>query len=202
MGCCIPLQVVVLQREVKTPTPYVVLLTNRSYNAWTTRLLAEWIAINLPHASAQNEVKLGPLVETGVSTPTASIAAGISSNARGRIDALCWDATSVYLIEAKPRASHAAVGQLVGYVRMFPLTPELSSLLGHILKPILLVAQDDPMAREYAASVGVDVEVYAPDWWTAQVGKVQAQQAERNAAINKGTESEGRRKIRQNIIGT
>lgn len=174
---------------------------NRTYNPWTTRLLAEWIAIHLPSASVQNEVKLGPLDTSGITGAPASVAAGVASNTRGRIDALAWDATTIYLIEAKKKLDGAALGQIEHYLRLLPATPELQSLMGRAVKPILLVANDDPAVHAEATARGIDVELYHPAWWDAAQVKVQAQQAETIAQLAPGPAGTGRTNVRQNILG-
>ena len=173
---------------------------NRTYNAWTTRLLAEWIATNLPRASVQNEVKLGPLDTSIVTGASASIAAGAASNKRGRIDALAWDATTIYLIEAKAKLDGAALGQIENYLRLLPSTPELQSLMGRAVHPILLVANDDSAVHAEASARGIDVVVYKPAWWDATVAKVQSQQAAEIAQQAPGAPGTGRAKVRQNIL--
>ena len=172
---------------------------NRTYNAWTTRLLAEWLAKTYPQISVQNEVKLGPIDVGGVASGTVSVANGVASNKRGRIDALGWDALTIYLVEAKPLLNGGALGQIEQYLRLLPATPELQSLMGRAVRPILLCAVDDAATHAEATARGIEVVIYHPDWWDATIGKVQTQQANNIAQLAPGAPGAGRVSVRQNV---
>jgi hypothetical protein len=162
-------------------------------------LLAEWLALNLPLASVQNEVKLGPLDTSGITGVSASIAAGVASNKRSRADAIGWDANTIYLFEAKPKLDGAALGQIENYLRLLPGTPEIQSLMGRTVRAIILVAVDDGAVHAEAAARGIEVVVYHPAWWDATVTRVQAQQAENVAQLAPGAPGVGRVSVRQNV---
>lgn len=189
----------VLTNEVKRARKCSVPASNRTYTAWTTRLLAEWIAINLPRASVQNEVKLGPLDTSGISGVSERIAAGVASNKRGRIDALAWDADYIYLIEAKAKLDGAALGQIENYLRLLPGTAELQSLMGRTVRPILLCAIDDVAVHGEASARAIEVVIYHPAWLDAAQTKVQAQQAANVAQLEPGAPGTGRTSVRRNV---
>jgi len=69
-----------------------------------------------------------------------------------RIDAVGYDGTYIYIMEVKPNAAMSAIGQVMGYVKLFErdFSPTLP------LKGVIVTNRERPDMRELTSELGFD----------------------------------------------
>jgi hypothetical protein len=80
------------------------------------------------------------------------------------VDAIVVLKDRVILIEGKIRTIAGAVGQLLLYRNLLPKTPEMAPYKALPVEMLLVTARPDPRIIEMAASSGIRVDIYRPDW--------------------------------------
>jgi len=86
------------------------------------------------------------------------------------VDAVVYDGTNVYIIEAKLRPELGAISQLKEYVRLFRETPEFSMIRDKPIVPILLLPYEWKDLIDAARREGIQVEIYKPRWLYEEMG--------------------------------
>jgi hypothetical protein len=80
------------------------------------------------------------------------------------IDAVVITPKSLVLIEGKIRTPAEGLGQLLLYRELLPQTPELRPYAYLPVDMVLATPRPDPRVIGVAASLGIRVEVFAPQW--------------------------------------
>jgi hypothetical protein len=139
---------------------------------WSTMLLREWAAARYPGIPLREQLRLGPTTsELNGRTVSPAMQRAMSVFNWFSDGILVLD-DQVLVIEAKLRATPAAVSQVEFYLQQMIRTPELQQFMNRPFVPLVLWAIDDPAVSAYARSRGVRVEVYTPAWiedWMSQV---------------------------------
>jgi hypothetical protein len=121
------------------------------------RLLAEYIAKRWPKARVQYRVRVGPEAQ------------GYYIVGAKWADALVETENTIYLVEAKVTKASVAIGQLLYYRKLLPMSPWYPLLPRKPIKLFLLLAVDDPTLRRLAEEDGIETDVYKPDWLEEQM---------------------------------
>ena len=127
-------------------------------------LLREWAGLRYPGVPLLEQMRLGP---------TSSELAGrtVSPAMQRMLSVYNWYADGVIVlddqvlcIEAKVRATPAAVSQVEFYLHQMIRTPAMQQYMNRPFVPVVLWAIDDPQVSAFARSRGARVEVYTPSW--------------------------------------
>jgi hypothetical protein len=136
-------------------------------------LLREWSAARYPGSTLIEQLRLGPThgeLNGRVVSPAMSRMLAVNN---WYADGVIVLADQVLAIEAKMKASPAAVSQLQFYVQQMMGTAELRPFLNRPFQGVLVWAIDDPAVSAFARGKGLRVEVYTPTWietWMELVG--------------------------------
>lgn len=149
--------------------------TNRSYTPATTRLLAEYLANHFPHARIFQEFHLTEPNDVAVKQAGGNVSPRFGGTIIGYPDAAVIADNHVALWEAKATLNYAAVGQIEGYGEAWKRSVEARKYPGYQVTLHILAARDNPAVREFAMSKGIDVVVYAPDWFAASYNRKAAE---------------------------
>jgi len=79
-------------------------------------------------------------------------------------DAIVVTKERIYVVEAKIRNPRNALGQLVDYARRLPNTPELKRFFPREIVKLLVIPLEDPELIMTARELGINIDVYRPDW--------------------------------------
>jgi hypothetical protein len=158
----------------ESPTrPPVALPGPTGRRPWSTILLREWAQVKYPGVRLAEQFRLGPtsakLIGVEVS-PALERALRVENWYADGILAL---ANEVLIIEAKVKATPAAVGQVKFYQRLAFSTPELQPLMALPFVPVVLFAEDDTTVSNFCRQEGVRVELYTPPWIADYLTQVQ-----------------------------
>jgi len=85
-------------------------------------------------------------------------------------DALVETPDTIYIVEAKVTKASVALGQLLYYKKLLPMSPWYGQLANKPIKLFLLLAVDDPTLRNLAAQDGIETDVYHPTWIDESMG--------------------------------
>lgn len=162
------------------------LVQNRSYTLRTTRLLSEYLAANYPQYPRFFEFRLGALNPATVASLGPGVSPRIALSQNKYVDAVVVLPAEIQLWEAKRQVDAYALGQLTGYGSRAPHTPGWAKWAGRAITLHLLAAYDDAEDHALATSMGIDVVIYAPAWFTASQMSAAAAGAARNRAASKG----------------
>ncbi len=128
----------------------------KKYLPRENRLVAEWLEKTHPTALQWKRVRLGP------------IAPGKDPKYYGILrrfaDIVFKDGSTIHIVEAKMRPKPDAIGQLLLYRDLFPMTPEFSEFKDMPLRLVFLTTIEDPVVKKMAAEMGIDYAVYGPPW--------------------------------------
>jgi len=80
------------------------------------------------------------------------------------IDAVVIMRNSLVLLEGKLRKPVEGLGQLLLYRALLPQTPELKPYAHLVVDMVLVTPRPDPRVIGVAASLGIQVEVFTPQW--------------------------------------
>jgi len=79
-------------------------------------------------------------------------------------DAVVIDDNFIHLIEAKVHNPKTGLGYLLEYKNLVCQTPELRPYCNRDLHLLLVIPIPDPWIINSAKFLGIDVDVYCPDW--------------------------------------
>ena len=79
-------------------------------------------------------------------------------------DAVVITDTHIILIEAKVHNIKVGIGYLLEYKTLVCQTPELRPYCNRELRLLLVIPIPDPWVLNNARSLGIDVDIYCPDW--------------------------------------
>ena len=91
------------------------------------------------------------------------------------VDGIVFTGSKIILIEAKMKPDPAAIGQLLFYKKMFPLTPEFEMYKDYPIEMEFVTTREDPMVKAQCKDNGIRYVVYRPKW----VEEWEKEQAER-----------------------
>lgn len=136
-------------------------------------LLRQWAAVNYPGIYLQEQIRLGPTVESvkGVTLSPALEAALRVWN--WYADGWLAAPTENLLIEAKVHPDPGAVGQVLFYRSLVLQTPAIVDRLAFPIVPMVLFAEDDSGVTKFAQSLGCRVAIFTPDWIADYLTQVQ-----------------------------
>jgi len=80
------------------------------------------------------------------------------------IDAVVILRDRMVLLEGKLRKPAEGLGQLLLYRALLPQTPELKPYINLPIEMRLVTARPDPRVIGVAASLGITVDIYSPQW--------------------------------------
>ena len=131
---------------------------------WSTMLLREWAGARYPGVPLLEQFRLGP-------TSSELNGRTVSPAMQRMLSVYNWYADGVMVlddqvlcIEAKVRATPAAVSQVEFYLHQMIRTEALQKYMNRPFVPVVLWAIDDPAVSNYARNRGVRVEVFTPSW--------------------------------------
>lgn len=79
-------------------------------------------------------------------------------------DAIVIRATDIIIIEGKIRLGPGVISQIKLYEQLLPKTPRFFEFKELPIRLIILTAMRDPEVEALAASEGIEVVVFSPDW--------------------------------------
>jgi hypothetical protein len=128
------------------------------------RYVSEYVAGRWPAAVTSFDVPLGPAPQDLVDQDGLEKALARFRPWRPKVDALVVKGEEAWLVEGKIVRVLYAIAMLNVYRSFVPLTPELD-YLGDIRLHALVVTPKVPLGHgEVAASMGIEVRVWAPGW--------------------------------------
>jgi len=129
---------------------------NRTYIARETRWVSEYVSRFYPDdfnaGRAAFQVPLGPM------------STAISRRAAPRADAVVVSLDHVTIIEADAENKTSAIGQLLYYDFVFPLTEAYIKYSNLPRVKVLLVESTDDTFTAFSEKFGLKVDTWAPDW--------------------------------------
>ena len=140
---------------------------------WSTLLLREWAAKKYPGARLVEQFRLGPTSAKLVGVTVSPALERALRVENWYADGIITLANEVLIIEAKVKATPAAVGQVKFYQRQAFRTPELQPLMSLPFVPVLLFAEEDADVSQFCQQEGCRVEIYTPDWIADYLTQVQ-----------------------------
>jgi len=129
-----------------------------------TRLLSEWMSKTYPDDTVMYRVRLGEF--------PAWARPGIERGAPAEIymiyqrwaDAIVLRKTEILIIEAKIRLEPGVISQIKLYGQLLPKTATFSEFKELPIRLIILTAMRDLEVEALAASEGIEIAVFSPDW--------------------------------------
>jgi len=136
------------------------------------RLLAEWLAEEVYPTRHRQKVPLGAppadlVAQIGLQQAIATVRPW-----RFEVDAIVWDDSELWVVEAKIMKLVDGVAKLPLYAGLVDRTPELAALVGLKRRMILLAPFNPPQLQEIAAIYGVEVVVFHPSWVGPYLGEL------------------------------
>ncbi len=127
-------------------------------------LVSQWVAENYPDARSMFQQRVGPIPPwSGNEELTRGQKLALGSSRRVA-DAIVIQSGKIILIEGYVHANLGKLSQLLTYIELLPMTPELGELASLPISPKLLGAQRDPIMDQMAAKYGIDVVIFQPPW--------------------------------------
>jgi len=128
----------------------------RAYVAREMRFVNEFLAKEFPTAMTWKRVRLGPARFTEEEK--------LYQVLRRWADAVVYDGTTVYIIEAKIRPDVRAISQLELYGKLFPKTPEFEMIKDRPVKLVFLTSIMDKEVKALCEEKGIEYKVFSPRW--------------------------------------
>ena len=136
-------------------------------------LVEEWLSRRYPNVATLGRIRLGPTRATVVGVELTPEHQAMLSVLNWYPDALILAPGEALIVEAKLEAKPRAIGEVLFYRHLLYATPELQQFMPLNVTPAVLFAQDDPAIRAFAHSLGVQVEIYTPQWFPGYLETVQ-----------------------------
>ena len=127
-------------------------------------LLREWSAARYPGRVLLEQMRLGPTHGELNGVAVSPAMSRMLSVNNWYSDGVIILPDAVLAIEAKMKASPAAVSQLQFYIQQMMGTAELRPYLNRPFQGVLVWAVDDPAVSAFARGKGLRVEVFTPTW--------------------------------------
>lgn len=147
-------------------------------------LCSQYVAENYPTARTYIQQYLGPWNhgpngEVLTEAEQRSIGTG-----RRRADAVLVLPDKIVLLECYIHVQLGKLSQLMTYMQLLPLTPELKEFAHLPVEGKLVGAQRDPVLDQMAAKFGVEVIIFQPKWAKEYLATVAARHSrERKNAV-------------------
>lgn len=133
--------------------------------AWgETRLLMDYLAATYPGVPWMTNIRVGPLDPHIPRAGLSDAAIKLMGNFRRYADAVVITEGRVVVVETTIQKAVQKVGQLLEYLDLVPLTPELAEHSGKPLSGVLVSAIPDPRAQALCGKVGLHFVVFEPSW--------------------------------------
>ena len=129
-----------------------------------SRLTKEWLTERYPDGEIIGRIRLGPTRRSAPGVELSPSVAKLLSVENWFPDALVLDADECLIVEAKINPKPAAIGEVLFYQRLIWRTPGLEPFQQFVFQPVVLFGEDDPDINDFARSLGVRVEIHAPQW--------------------------------------
>jgi hypothetical protein len=140
-----------------------------------TRLLSEYLAEHYFGREIHTHFRVGqtPPYTSADPNDVGEVAAARSANRW--VDAIVAPPPELVVIEATMWRADQKVSQLQGYLLLLKSTPEYAAWAGYPVHPVLLTAQDDPVAHHLCDRAHIDYVFWEPPW----IGEFHAVYSER-----------------------
>lgn len=155
-------------------------MPNRGYTPRTSRLLREYLVATYPHAQRIAEYHLTQGNPSAIAAAAGKVSPRFGGQTLGYPDAAVITPDEVQLWEAKDYLTGAAVGQIEAYGLLWPISVEAGEYPDHRLTLHILAARDNPPARQMAQARGIEVVIYAPQWYMDSQARVAAAAEQRS----------------------
>lgn len=129
-----------------------------------TRLLSEWVSQTFTEDTVMYRVRLGGPPAWAQASIENGAPAGIYTVYQRWADAIIIRKTDLIIIEAKIRLEPGVISQIKLYERLLPKTAAFYKFRELPIRLIILAAMRDPEVEAMAASEGIEVVVFSPDW--------------------------------------
>lgn len=128
----------------------------KTYTRWEIKLINEYIQENYPNCLQWRRVRLGPLP----GTPPSKLYQGL----RRWADRIIFTGKEVIILEGKMSPRAEGVTELEIYRKLFPETPEFSSLAKYPVRCVFLTTKHDETIETICKEHGIEYVVFAPEW--------------------------------------
>jgi len=127
-------------------------------------MLMEYLALAYPGLPWHTNIRVGPIEPHVPREGLSDAARKLMGSWRRYADAVVVAPHQLVVVEATIIKAVQKVGQLMEYVRLVPVTPELAAFSHLPLVGLLVSAIPDPRAQALCAEVGLHFAVYEPAW--------------------------------------
>lgn len=138
------------------------------------RLIAEYVALKFPDRRVTLGCPLGPAIYRGEDVGDDLLALAMSRPWRLEVDALVVMDNALLLIEGKIQKWVDGMAKLPLYGSLVDATPELARYQGWERKLRLVIPWTMPQMEATAQNLGVELDVFAPDWIHEYVATLQS----------------------------
>jgi hypothetical protein len=127
-------------------------------------LVSQYVAENYPTGRVMFQQRVGPIPptvnESGL-TRGQKLALG---SFRRVADAVIILPNKLLIIEGYVHVQLGKLSQLLTYIELLPMTPELGAFASLPVEAMLLGAQRDPIMDQMAAKFGIKMVIFQPQW--------------------------------------
>lgn len=129
-----------------------------------TRLLSEWISQTFTEDTVMYRVRLGGPPSWAIPSIEMGAPAEIYMVYQRWADAIVIRKTDLIIVEAKIRLEPGVISQIKLYAQLLPKTAAFYKFKELPIRLIILAAMRDPEVEAMAASEGIELVVFSPDW--------------------------------------
>jgi hypothetical protein len=150
----------------------------RTYRKWEEEMLAEYLAAYHPECRVFQRVRLGPI---GPLVPDSTLSAEeqrmLGGSFRRWADAVCIEAGQLLVIETKMMPDPRDISQILLYLDLVEVTPELSTVKDLPHRGILVWPVDDPYSNALAVKHGLEVRIFKPSHYAQWLSTIRARES-------------------------
>lgn len=128
------------------------------------RLISEWISKTYPDDVVMYRVRLGGPPTWAIPSIADGVPEEIYMIYQRWADAIIVRKIELIIIEGKIRLAPGVISQIKLYEQLLPKTPRFSEFKELPIRLIILTAMRDPEVELLAASEGIEIVVFSPDW--------------------------------------
>jgi hypothetical protein len=144
-------------------------------------LCSQFVAENYPTARTYIQQYLGPFAPIANADGRTREEALATNTGRRRADAVLIYDDKIILLECYIHVQLGKLSQLLTYLQLLPLTPEIAQFAHLPVTAKLVGAQRDPILDQMAAKFGIEVVIFRPKWAVDYLATVAARHSrERN----------------------
>lgn len=131
---------------------------------WETRYVSAYVLEKFPNDEAKYRCPLGTVPEQFIAALGLGKAIRMYRPYRPECDAAVITADSIVLIEGKIFKVVDGLAKLPLYRFLVPQTPEFAAFKSMPVRAVLVTPKKLTWGEEYAKSVNVEIDLFAPDW--------------------------------------